>query len=285
LHFGSLVAAVGSYLEARVRGGGWLVRMEDLDKPREVPGAADAILRMLEAYGFEWDGEVVFQSRRHDAYREALAHLVRADSTFPCACTRKEIADSALRLEGDPIYPGTCRGGLPAGRPGRVLRVRVSEETIAFDDAIQGRIEQNLAREVGDFVVGRTDGLYAYQIAVVVDDNAQRISNVVRGADLLASTPRQMLLQRLLGSSTPGYMHLPVALSRSGEKLSKQTRAAPLAATDAVPQLLHALRFLGQQPPAELGGGGIREVWDWALMRWNPDRIPRRRGIPADEPG
>jgi glutamyl-Q tRNA(Asp) synthetase len=283
LHFGSLVAAVGSYLEARVRGGSWLVRMEDLDKPREAPGAADAILRMLEAHGFEWNGEVVFQSRRHHAYREALAHLEQVGAAFPCACTRKEIADSALGLEGDPIYPGTCRGGLPAGRSGRALRVRADGEIVGFDDAIQGRIEQNPAREIGDFIVRRADGLYAYQLAVVVDDAAQGINNVVRGADLLASTPRQILLQRLLGNPAPGYMHLPVALSRRGEKLSKQTRAGPLAAADAGPQLSRALRFLGQQPPADLGG--VREVWDWALTRWNPDRIPRQRGISVDEPG
>jgi len=283
LHFGSLVAAVGSYLDARGRGGKWLVRMEDLDPPREAPGAAKAILRTLEAYGFEWDGKVVFQSRRSAAYNAALARLEHEKAVFRCACTRREISDSALSLAGEPIYPGTCRGGLPPGRAARAVRVRVDRGVIAFDDALQGRIEQNLAREDGDFVVRRADGLFAYQLAVVVDDLEQGITDVVRGADLLASTPRQVLLQRLLGSPMPRYMHLPVALNRSGEKLSKQTLAAPLAIEDAPEQLVRALRFLGQAPPADLAGADVPEVWSWARTSWRNDTIPRQRSLPEPE--
>jgi len=283
LHFGSLVAAVGSYVEARRRGGEWLLRMEDLDKPREAPGAADAILQTLEAYGFEWDGEVGFQSRRLTVYGEALERLERKAAVFPCACTRREISDSSLSLTSEPVYPGTCRNGLPPGRPARAVRVRVDEAVIAFNDALQGRIEQNLAREVGDFVMRRADGLFAYQLAVVVDDAEQAITDVVRGADLLASTPRQILLQRLLGYPTPRHMHLPVALNRNGEKLSKQTLAAPLAIADAAVQLCRALRFLGQEPPADLSAGGIPEIWGWAFANWRPDRIPRRRSLPEPE--
>lgn len=283
LHFGSLVAAVGSRLDAGTRGGKWFVRMEDLDPPREAPGAARAILRTLEAYGFEWDGKVVFQSRRGAAYSEALARLEREQAVFRCACTRREISDSALSLAGEPIYPGTCRGGLAPGREARAVRVRVDNGVIAFDDALQGRIEQNLAREVGDFVVRRADGLFAYQLSVVVDDFEQGITDVVRGSDLLASTPRQVLLQRLLGCPMPRYMHLPVAVNRSGEKLSKQTLARPLAIEDAPEQLVRALRFLGQAPPADLAVADVAEIWSWARPSWRSDTIPRQRSLPEPE--
>jgi len=283
LHFGSLTAAVGSYLEARGRRGVWLVRMEDLDKPREAPGSADAILRTLEAYGFEWDGEVTFQSRRAGAYGAALERLERQQTVFPCACTRREIADSALSLAGDPVYPGTCRSGLPLGRQARARRIRVDHAVIAFDDSLQGRFEQNLAREVGDFVVRRGDGIFAYQLAVVVDDAEQGVTDVVRGADLLASTPRQILLQRLLEFATPRYLHLPVAVNRGGEKLSKQTFAAPLEIAEAPAQLRRALHFLGQEPPVGLAGAGLRDIWAWALANWRSDRIPRGRSLAEPE--
>jgi len=285
LHFGSLVAAVGSYLEARWNRGKWLVRMEDLDRPREARGASDAILRTLEAFGFEWDGQVVFQSRRDAAYGAALKRLEQEHAVFPCACTRREISDSTLTAASEPIYPGTCRQGFSPGRSARAMRVRVDNSVIAFEDLLQGDIEQDLAREVGDFVVRRADGLFAYQLAVVVDDFEQSITDVVRGADLLASTPRQILLQRLLGHPTPRYMHLPVAVNRYGEKLSKQTRAAPLSVTEAPVRLWQALRFLGQEPPAELAAGRIVEIWNWALANWRTERIPTRRSIRESEAG
>ena len=285
LHFGSLVAAVGSYLEARWNRGKWLVRMEDLDRPREAPGAADAILRMIEAYGFEWDGQIVFQSRRDAAYGAALKRLQHEHAVFPCACTRREISDSTMGSASEPIYPGTCRKGLSPGRSPRAMRVRVDNAVIAFEDLLQGEIEQNLAREVGDFVVRRADGLFAYQLAVVVDDFEQGITDIVRGADLLTSTPRQILLQRLLGFPTPRYMHLPVAVNQTGEKLSKQTRAAPLTVAEAPLRLWQALCFLGQEAPVELAAGKIADVWNWALANWRTERIPTRRSIWEGEAG
>jgi glutamyl-Q tRNA(Asp) synthetase len=277
LHFGSLVAAVGSYLEARSRGGLWLLRMEDLDTPRTQPGAAEAILRAVEACGMHWDGEPLYQSRRGAAYRAALARLQQLGLVYPCACTRREIADSVLSPDGALIYPGTCRSGLPPGKAARVMRVRVGGSTIAFDDALQGPISQDLAAEVGDFVLLRADGLFAYQLAVVVDDAEQRITDVVRGADLLASTPRQIYLQRLLGLPVPRYLHLPVAVNAAGEKLSKQTRAAPVDERDPVSLLVQVMQFLGQAPPEHLRRATLAGFWDWAVANWDTERIPRRR--------
>src|SRR6267142_193024 len=276
LHFGSLVAAVGGYLDARRNGGQWLVRIEDVDRPREVEGAADAILRTLEIYGFEWDGEVVRQSRNASVYAAALERLRRDGAVFPCACTRREVSDSSPGGTGEAIYPGTCRSGVPPGRRARAMRARVDDVPIGFEDRVQGSIEQNLAYEVGDFVVRRADGLFAYQLAVVVDDFEQGVTDVVRGADLLASAPRQILLQRRLGYPTPRYTHLPVAVNRSGEKLSKQTLAAPLGPADAPRRLWGALRFLGQEPPPELGAGSLSNLWTWALAHWRLEKIPRR---------
>jgi glutamyl-Q tRNA(Asp) synthetase len=282
LHFGSLVAAVGSYLDAREHEGEWLVRMEDLDRPREAKGAADAILRTLEAYGFEWDGSVMRQSRRSGAYGAALERLQRLGAVFPCACTRREIADSTLGGAIEPIYPGTCRNGPPPGRPARAIRLRVGDAVVTFEDRLQGRIGQSLADEVGDFVVRRADGLFAYQLAAVVDDFEQGITDVVRGADLLASTGRQLLLQSLLGYPTPRYAHLPVAVNQNGEKLSKQTLAPPLRAEDATFQLWRAFGFLGQEPPEALKAERTAALWGWAFAHWRSDKVPARRS--SEEP-
>ena len=281
LHFGSLVAALGSYLDARAQGGEWLLRMEDVDTPRNVPGAADAILSTLEAFGFEWDGPVLFQSRRIEAYAAALEALKRTGLAYGCACSRKEIADSARRpaIDGGLVYPGTCRAGLPAGRQVRAWRLRVNDDEMAFDDRLQGRVAQRLERDVGDFVLRRADGLFAYQLAVTVDDQFQGISSIVRGADLLASTPRQIWLQRCLGYATPAYAHLPVAANAAGEKLSKQTRAAPLCTERAAAELVQALRFLGQPVPAELARAAVGEVWRWARANWSFAAIPRLPAI------
>ena len=281
LHFGSLVAAVGSYLEARVQGGEWLVRMEDVDAPRNVPGAADSILHTMEAFGFEWDGPVLYQSRRLDAYAEALEQLKNAGLAYGCACSRREIADSATRpaIDGGLAYPGTCRDGLPAGRQARAWRLRVDNAEIGFDDRVQGRVAQHLESDVGDFVLLRADGVFAYQLAVAVDDEFQAISDVVRGADLLASTPRQIWLQRCLGFATPGYAHLPVAANAAGEKLSKQTLACALRTDQAVAELVRALRFLGQVVPADMANARLAEVWTWARENWQFDAIPKRSAI------
>lgn len=281
LHFGSLVAAVGSYLEAKSRGGEWLVRMEDLDPPREQPGAAERIMRTLEACGMVWDGKPMYQSQRSEAYRAALARLEAHGLIYPCACTRREIADSSLRPDGALIYPNTCRMGLAPGKTPRAFRVRVDRDLIEFEDALQGKLSQDLAAEAGDFVLLRADGLYAYQLAVVVDDAEQGITDVVRGADLLDSTPRQIYLQRLLNLRTPHYLHLPAAVNAAGEKLSKQTRAAPVDERDPVPALAQVMEYLGQAPPAQLRRAPLAEFWRWALAHWDPAHIPRRRSLPA----
>ncbi len=279
LHFGSLVAAVGSYLSARAQAGVWRVRMEDLDPPREARGAADDILRTLEVYGFEWDGEILYQSRRRDAYEAALDALRQQGALYACGCTRKEIADSSVHGIEGPVYPGTCRAGLAAGRSARALRVRTDKATIEFDDRVQGRQRSQLESEIGDFVVRRADGFHAYQLAVVVDDAEQGITEIVRGADLLTSTPRQIHLQRLLEVSTPSYLHLPAVLNAQGEKLSKQTRAEPLARTNPVPVLWQALAFLGQCPPPEWQAATRADFWAAAIVRWSEATIPRDSGI------
>lgn len=280
MHFGSLVAAAGSYLEARSHGGEWLLRIEDLDKQREVSGAADAILRVLEAFGFAWDGPVVYQSRRQTLYRDALEELRRQGVIYYCGCTRREVADSSFNGPDGLVYPGTCRSGLPPERLPRAMRLMVGGD-ISFVDRVQGEIHQALEQEVGDFVLYRADYVYAYQLAVVVDDAEQGVTEVVRGSDLLLSTPRQIYLHRLLGLREPSYLHLPVALNEHGEKLSKQTLASPVDADAAVPVLWQALNFLGQQPPVVLRQAGLNEVWDWALTHWNAKRIPVATGLVA----
>lgn len=277
LHFGSLVAAVGSYLDARAAGGEWLLRMEDVDEPRSAPGAADAILRTLERLGFAWNGEVAHQSRRKALYRAAFERLRLDASVFACACTRREVADSALGPDGAPRYPGTCRIGLPPGREARAWRLKVEPGLLCFDDALQGRICQDLAAEVGDFVVLRADGYFAYQLAVVVDDAEQGVTHVVRGADLLDSTPRQIRLQQLLGVVQPNYLHLPAAVNAAGEKLSKQTRAVPIDAARPQAALAAVLGFLGQEPPAELSNADLDSLWRWAVTHWDRSRLPRSR--------
>jgi glutamyl-Q tRNA(Asp) synthetase len=281
LHFGSLVAALGSCLEARAQGGRWLLRMEDVDEPRCSQQAADDILRTLEACGFEWDGAVMVQSARKERYREVLDQLKRDNFVFPCACTRKELADSALAPDGAAIYPGTCRDGLPPGKPARAWRLRVDPSTICFDDAVQGRLCQDLAREAGDFVLLRADGYFAYQLAVVVDDADQGVTHVVRGADLLDSTPRQIFLQRCLGLATPAYAHLPVAVNAAGEKLSKQTLAQAIDDGDPVPALLAAMRFLGQEVPPDRWRVTTADFWAWAKTAWRLDQVPRSRSLAA----
>jgi glutamyl-Q tRNA(Asp) synthetase len=274
LHFGSLVAAVASYADARAAGGRWLVRLEDVDTPRTVRGAEDAIVQALVAHGFVWDGPVVRQSARTMAYERALAALAGQGLVYDCACTRRDLAAAPLR-EGEHIYPGTCRDGIPAARARRTqrsVRVRVPDETVGFVDRLQGRQSQNLARDVGDFVVRRADGLFAYQLAVVVDDAEQGITSVVRGADLLSSTPRQIWLQRALALPTPSYLHVPVAIDGAGRKLSKQTNAAPLHG-DACAALLGAWQFLDQPMPAQ-HPRSVAQFWQHALATWNTARLP-----------
>lgn len=264
LHFGSLVAAVGSYLQARSQGGRWLVRIEDIDPPREVSGSARRMLADLERLGMSWDGPVLHQSTRLDAYREALRQLLEQGDAFHCACTRSDLPTGG-------VYPGTCRNGLPPGRAARSVRLRVPDEWIGMTDAVAGPLARNLLAECGDFVIWRADGWPAYQLAVVVDDAWQGVTEVVRGRDLLDSTPRQVLLQRRLRLPTPGYLHLPLAVGEDARKLSKRSGADPLSRQPAHAALLAALRFLGQRPP-ELDS--VAEIWEWAIPNWSRDRIP-----------
>lgn len=269
LHFGSLVAAVGSYLCAKAAGGQWFVRIEDIDPPREMPGAADDILCALEAYGLYWDGEVMYQSRRTGAYEEALDQLRKQGAIYSCGCTRKEIADSSIRGIDGLVYPGTCRRGAASGRSQYALRVRTdSAGIIEFDDRLRAGQRSDLENEIGDFVVRRADGLFAYQLACVVDDAAQGMTEVVRGADLLTSTPRQIHLQRLLDLPTPSYLHLPVVVNEKGEKLSKQTRATPVPRDNPIPVLVRALDFLGKRPPPVLEQVTLDEFWREAVRCW-----------------
>ena len=279
LHFGSLVAALASFLEARRCGGEWLLRIEDLDTPRSVPGATDAILRALDRHGLHWDGPVWYQSQRREGYEAALERLSRAGLAYPCTCTRRELATLSIHAsDGGPIYPGHCRDGIrQPGRPA-AIRLRVTDTPLAFQDAVQGPYAQDLEREVGDFVIRRAAGLFAYQLAVVVDDAAQGITQIVRGGDLLDSTPRQIYLQTLLGLPTPTYAHLPVAVDRRGHKLGKQTGAAPLDLDKPGLALMAALRFLGQNPPFELGGAPPATILAWACTHWRLERVP---SIPA----
>jgi glutamyl-Q tRNA(Asp) synthetase len=279
LHFGSLVAAVGSFLQARHHGGEWCVRIEDIDPPRALAGAADDILRTLERLGMQWDGAVVYQRLRTEAYEEAIEKLRGVGALYVCGCSRSEIEDSSVRGIEGPIYPGTCRAGLAPGRAGRALRVRTDGARVRFDDRWQGALDSDLEREFGDFVVRRADGLIAYQLAVVVDDAALGVTEVVRGADLLWSTPRQLHLQRLLGLPTPRYAHLPVAVNARGEKLSKQTGAPAVAGEPALSLLGRVLAFLGQEAPAEQGE--LESFWRYAIAHWQPRRVPATRAIVA----
>jgi glutamyl-Q tRNA(Asp) synthetase len=269
LHLGSLYTAAASFLDARANGGCWLVRVEDLDGPRVVPGSADGILRTLSRFGFEWDGEVVHQSDRGDRYVAALDDLRARGLTFQCSCSRLQLAE-------DERYPGHCRNGpLKPGTP-CATRVRVDQATIQFSDRIQGTFRQDVAATVGDMLVRRRDQLFAYVLAVVVDDAAQRVTHVVRGADLLDNTPRQMHLQRLLGLPAPDYAHVPLLLEPDGRKLAKSSRSVQLDGGTPLPLLIKVFDLLNLSPPPELDLATIPEAWNWAIGRWNMDRVPRR---------
>ena len=290
LHFGSLIAAVASYCDAKKNNGIWLIRMEDVDKPREMAGAADNILRQLEAFGFEWDEPIVYQSQRSDIYESYLSDLKRKGFIYNCTCSRKEIADSSILTGVDgAIYPKTCfnknynsRTSNFNASAGRMdtgsWRINVDDAgLIAFKDAIQGDISQNLAADVGDFILKRKDGLFAYQLAVVVDDALQNVTHIVRGADLLDSTPRQIYLQQLLRFVTPNYAHIPVVVNAQNEKLSKQTLAKNIEPEAAPMLVFEALQFLGQQPPLEIKNATLAEVWRWAITSWRLDNVPKNR--------
>lgn len=283
LHFGSLVAALASYLDAKAHNGKWLVRIEDIDETRCDPVYAADILRTLQAFEMQWDGDVEIQSRRKTLYDAALQKLRSSGLIYACVCSRKEIADSALAgLEG-PVYPGTCRQSVNTEQ-GNALRVRTSNDNIFFMDQVQGYREQRIESDIGDFVVRRRDGLFAYQFAVTVDDADQRVTHVVRGADLLDSTARQIHLQRSLGYPTPEYLHIPVAVNAHGQKLSKQTLAT--AVSNAEDQrrgvLLSALRFLGQSIAVTENARTMVELIETATREWRREVIPHVRSKAID---
>ncbi|MEK8079370.1 tRNA glutamyl-Q(34) synthetase GluQRS [Pseudomonas sp. XK-1] len=272
LHFGSLVAALASYLDARAVNGRWLLRMEDLDPQREVPGAQSAILKTLESYGLQWDGELVRQSNRHAEYAALVDTLLARGLAYACICSRKQ-------LEGyQGIYPGFCR---EAGHPraNAAIRLRVPEQSYGFTDRVQGPYSQHLGREVGDFVIQRRDGFYAYQLGVVIDDAWQGVTDIVRGADLLDSTPRQLYLQQLLGLPQPRYLHVPLIIQPDGHKLGKSYRSPPLPADQATPLLIRALRTLGQPVPEGASYGQPQELLHWASQHWCSDLIPNQRTL------
>ncbi len=279
LHFGSLVAALGSYLQARARGGLWKLRIDDLDTPRVIPGAIDTILRQLEACALHWDDAVLYQSCRGEAYSAALAQLDTAGLLYPCACSRRELRERGLPGPFGPVYPGTCRNGLPHGRTARALRVRVPADAVCIDDALQGRYCQNLARDIGDFVVRRADGIVAYQLATVLDDAWQGVTEVVRGHDLLDSTPRQRYLIERLGLPLPTWMHLPVVVDRAGLKLAKQNRARPIPLDHPAPWMIAALRVLGLQPESDLEHAAPAEIVAWAGEHWQPKQLQGRTTV------
>jgi glutamyl-Q tRNA(Asp) synthetase len=279
-----LVAAVGSYLHARKAGGIWLVRIEDLDPPRTVSGAADLILHTLEDFGFAWDEAVVYQSQRSDAYAQAVAQLRHQGLTYPCSCSRSEL-QALVPDQGDQDelrYPGLCRNGPMRDSGSHAWRFRVPTAPIHFSDVLHGEHHVDLSNSIGDFVIKRRDGWFAYQLAVVVDDAAQGITDVVRGTDLLFNTPRQIALQRALGYSTPRYLHLPLATDALGQKLSKSTAATPLNPRNAVQTLWKVLHFLRQAPPAESQHASLDNFWQWAMMHWNPAPLRGVRSLQVD---
>ncbi|MCP1726959.1 glutamyl-Q tRNA(Asp) synthetase [Natronospira proteinivora] len=279
LHFGSLLAATASYLQAHRAGGQWRLRIEDIDPPREQPGAREAIPAVLSRFGFAWDGPIQYQSDHLPCYQKALEQLLESGWAYPCACTRREVREAGRQGPDGPIYPGTCRQGLPPGRQGRSIRLSTQDSEASFQDSLQGRIQLDLERDMGDFVIRRADGLIAYHLAAAVDDGDPEITHVVRGIDLLYSTPRQIWLMQCLGLTPPRYAHIPVALSLDGQKLSKQTGAQALDPERPSPSLHQALQALGQAIPPELQTAPLDEIWDWAHANWDPAPLKGRKEI------
>ena len=272
LHFGSLVAALASYLDARANHGKWLVRMEDIDPPREQPGAADLILKALDAYGLHWDGSVLYQSSRSEAYDQAIADLQSKGLVYCCTCTRKDLHGS------NGVYPGNCRGQKQSDKP-HSLRVQCPDSNISFDDLIQNKTSSSL-KELGDFIIKRKDGLYAYQLAVCADDAYQGITHVIRGSDLLYATPWQLSLQSMMGVESPAYGHFPVITHDDGGKLSKQNHAPAISLDDPVPALVTALKALGQNPDQQLADCSVNDIIEWGVQHWRRDAITAAMSVP-----
>ncbi|GAA0398424.1 tRNA glutamyl-Q(34) synthetase GluQRS [Cocleimonas flava] len=281
LHFGSLVAAVASYLAAKTQNNGkWFLRIEDVDTQREQPGASQSIIQTLESFGFAWDGDILFQSEQTERYQTALERI--SDHIYPCSCTRKYLQSLSDISTYGYLYPGICRNGInnpDIQNPS--IRVKTNKQEICFQDLCQPHvIGQSIEQEIGDFILKRRDGLFAYQLAVVVDDAFQEINQVVRGSDILDNTPRQIFLQQLLGYPQLEYLHFPTAVTADGKKLSKQNHSPPVltdndSSDKKMESLLASLEFLGQNPPKRSNLESINDLWKWAFQHWDNDKIPK----------
>ncbi|HIF51031.1 MAG TPA: tRNA glutamyl-Q(34) synthetase GluQRS [Thiotrichaceae bacterium] len=271
LHFGSIIAALGSYIQSHQNHGKWLVRIDDIDQSRAVAGANKIILEQLESLGLFWDESVVYQSQRLDLYQAALDELQQNEYTFPCACSRKDLSDKP--------YPGTCRNGITSGNKARSIRLKTNNNEVGINDFLQGFYKQCLQSEIGDFIIKRADGYFAYHLAVVVDDAEQNITDIVRGIDLLDSTPRQVYLQNKLNLLTPSYLHLPIAVDKNGKKISKADKAESITTNKPNEILFKALNFLGQKPDEKLKTYNVETILDWSIKNWDANSLPKEKEI------
>jgi glutamyl-Q tRNA(Asp) synthetase len=279
VHFGTLVAAVGSYLQAKTNNGEWLIRIEDVDITRKVDGADLDILHTLEVFGFEWHGEIIYQSSQTEYYQHALEQLIYQSLVFPCLCSRKQLTKTNSSKINTNIYPGTCQNRQLPEKKQHALRLLTKNKTICFNDTVMGKQSQNIERQCGAFIIKRRDNLFAYQLAVVVDDARQGINEIVRGADLLNSTARQIYLQKALGYTTPSYCHLPLAVDADGKKISKSDGATKVDVKNREKLMCNVLEFLGQNPPADLSDSSINDIWSWAEEHWDITNVSSKKHI------
>ena len=276
LHFGSLIAATGSYLQAKSQHGEWLLRIDDIDPPREQKGAADDILKILEGFGFEWDSEVLYQSSRTQRYQEAVDELIQQHIAYACSCSRKELLKNAKQTNSGTVYPGFCRNKSLNITAETSTRLRCDNNPVRFEDLIQGNQCIDMKNHIGDFILQRRDRLFSYHLASGIDDAEQKITEVIRGADLLNCTPCHIHVQRRLNLPSPYYHHLPLAINETGQKFSKQTHASPIEVKHSVVLLYNTLKFLGQEPPIHLIDSSQKDIWEWAKTNWRLDLVPKK---------
>ncbi len=280
LHYGSLIAAVASYLQAKKNGGQWLIRIEDIDPPREVAGSANNILHTLEHYRFEWYGSPLYQSSRNETYHEKLTKLKEKNLIYACSCSRKQIDQIAKESVLGKRYPGSCRAkNLDINNVAYNLRLRTSDEFIEFHDAVYGKQSLNILNDIGDIIIYRKHKLPTYALAVSVDDAYENITEVVRGSDLLTFTSLQIFICKLLGSAIPKFLHIPIIIDEHGHKLSKQSNAEPLSINNCNVTLVKALLDLGQKPPHDLAAENLEDIWDWAIQHWDTVKIPKSKTL------
>jgi glutamyl-Q tRNA(Asp) synthetase len=282
LHLGSIYTALAGFLQARSQQGLWLLRIDDLDSPRNVKGSADSILKTLEAFGLYWDGDVYYQSRHIDIYNDVISDLQTNKLIYPCTCSRKTLTAGDRGQSQSDVYPGICRERQTLPDVPYALRIKTDKRIITFQDKLQGPVSHNLAEQDGDFIVKRKDRIIAYQFAVVIDDDLQHVNQIVRGFDLLDETPKQIYLQQLLGFHTPGYMHVPVIVDEQGYKLSKQTQAMAVGLTSPHRVIFELLVLLKQNPPIELQQAPVSELLSWAVEHWNPDVLKNAHAVSCD---